>query len=260
MPDKRITELDAASALALEDVLPVVTDPSGSPVTEKITLEQLRNLLDLDEVYHRLDGTPHAHDDEFDAATLDPSWTQVLGTTFTAPTSLVSRSALNINFSGATGGDTSAEACAYLKPISGSVGACTIEASANMLITTSFQAGVALIMTDGTNPATSNVAMVGLRCFTNEIRLSTWHGTLDALTNSAISFGRFSANDKIKMRMDWASANTFAPSWSLNGAQWTNAGLSDISKTMTPTHYGLAFSWGNGSPALVNFDYFRKVA
>lgn len=260
MPDKKITDLSAASSLAFTDLVPGVIDPDGSPVTNKVTMEQIRDLFDINEIYHREDLTPHASDDEFDGSTLAPGWVQVLGTGYTAPTTLIDRHSMNLNFSGATGGTPATTSCAYLKSLVGSVTNCTIETSLNLLASVSYEASLGLIMADGTNPATSNVAIMGIRSFTNEIRFSTWHGTLDALTNvTTVTFGRFSTLDKLKMRLDWSAANLFTPTWSLNGSQWSSFAFADISKTMTPTYFGLSYAWANGSPALASFDYFRKV-
>lgn len=41
MTDKKITQLDTATTLALTDIIPVVIDPGGSPITKKITLSNL---------------------------------------------------------------------------------------------------------------------------------------------------------------------------------------------------------------------------
>jgi len=41
MADKRITQLTASSGLVATDILPVVDDPGGSPVTQKATVQQV---------------------------------------------------------------------------------------------------------------------------------------------------------------------------------------------------------------------------
>jgi hypothetical protein len=45
MANQTISDLTAATALALEDLLEVVDDPSGTPASRKATLEQVRALL-----------------------------------------------------------------------------------------------------------------------------------------------------------------------------------------------------------------------
>lgn len=46
MADKKITDLAAASAAALTQLLEVVTDPGGTPASEKLTIAQLKALVD----------------------------------------------------------------------------------------------------------------------------------------------------------------------------------------------------------------------
>lgn len=45
MASTKITELTAANTIAVTDVLPFVSDPSGSPTTKKITANNLANSL-----------------------------------------------------------------------------------------------------------------------------------------------------------------------------------------------------------------------
>lgn len=45
MASTKITELTAASTIAVTDVLPFVSDPSGSPTTKKITANNLANSI-----------------------------------------------------------------------------------------------------------------------------------------------------------------------------------------------------------------------
>lgn len=45
MASTKITELTAASTIAVSDVLPFVSDPSGSPTTKKITANNLANSI-----------------------------------------------------------------------------------------------------------------------------------------------------------------------------------------------------------------------
>lgn len=46
MADKRITQLEASSGLVATDIVPVVDDPSGSPVTQKATIQQVADALE----------------------------------------------------------------------------------------------------------------------------------------------------------------------------------------------------------------------
>ena len=55
---KKITELPAASAANLTDLLEKVNDPSGSPVSQKVSLTQVRDLIVPYKVYIALlDGS-----------------------------------------------------------------------------------------------------------------------------------------------------------------------------------------------------------
>jgi len=47
MADKKITELDALTTLASGDVFAVVDDPSGTPVTKKITIDNLLKAVNI---------------------------------------------------------------------------------------------------------------------------------------------------------------------------------------------------------------------
>ena len=49
MADKRITELDALAAVDSADVLAIVDDPGGTPITKKITALNLVNFIGLTE-------------------------------------------------------------------------------------------------------------------------------------------------------------------------------------------------------------------
>lgn len=50
MANKKITELDTASGLADTDLVPVVTDPAGTPATEKATVADVRGSAIIGEV------------------------------------------------------------------------------------------------------------------------------------------------------------------------------------------------------------------
>ena len=45
MADKRITQLTASSGLVATDILPVVDDPGGTPVTQKATVQQVADAV-----------------------------------------------------------------------------------------------------------------------------------------------------------------------------------------------------------------------
>lgn len=49
MADKRITQLDASSGLVATDLVPVVDDPSGTPVTQKATMSQVAQVVSIQE-------------------------------------------------------------------------------------------------------------------------------------------------------------------------------------------------------------------
>lgn len=46
MADKKITDLPAAAGAALAQLLEIVNDPGGTPVSQKLTLTQIKTLLD----------------------------------------------------------------------------------------------------------------------------------------------------------------------------------------------------------------------
>lgn len=49
MADKRITQLDASSGLVAADLVPVVDDPAGTPVTQKATMGQVAQVVSIQE-------------------------------------------------------------------------------------------------------------------------------------------------------------------------------------------------------------------
>lgn len=260
MPDKKITDLDPATSLDLTDLVPSVIDPEGSPVTKKLTLEQIRNLLDADGIYHRLDDTPHASDDEFDGVTMAPDWIQVLGTGYTAPQFTLGKSSLNMRRAGATGVDTDSNLCAYLKTISGSAGSCTIETAVRALVKDTNNSMLGLTMANGTDPTTSKVVAVGLQFTSSKTKLVTYTGTLDALTRNSLQLFDGMPNDRIFIRLNWSATNTFIPTFSPNGVVWDALELPSLSYTMTPTHFGIAYGWRTATEPIFSWEYFRKVA
>jgi len=69
MPNKKITELTELTTPAYEDLLAIVDDPSGAPVTMKVTA---LNLLSAPRP-----TSPSAYDDEFSSGTLAAKWTAI---------------------------------------------------------------------------------------------------------------------------------------------------------------------------------------
>ena len=61
-------------------------------------------------------------------------------------------------------------------------------------------------------------------------------------------------------RLTWVSANTFKHEVSHDGISWISTN-GNQSKTMTPTHYGFAWSgWDSAAARAVSFEYFRVDA
>lgn len=46
MADKRITQLPASSGLVATDLVPVVDDPGGTPLTQKATIQQVADVVE----------------------------------------------------------------------------------------------------------------------------------------------------------------------------------------------------------------------
>jgi len=75
MADKKITALtDLGNAIASEDLLHVIDDPSGSPVNKKISVANLFNNIPT---YVALDGTPQAITNTTDSVNVTTSVTHI---------------------------------------------------------------------------------------------------------------------------------------------------------------------------------------
>ena len=75
MADKKITALtDLGNAVASEDLLHVIDDPSGNPVNKKISVANFFNNIPT---YVALDGTPHLCDTTSEAIDVTTSITHI---------------------------------------------------------------------------------------------------------------------------------------------------------------------------------------
>lgn len=81
MADQKITALAATTTLLTTDIIPVVTDPGGSPATKKITLTNILAALRL------ISTTP----DDTGWVSASESWTYASATTITVPTGAASK-------------------------------------------------------------------------------------------------------------------------------------------------------------------------
>ncbi len=200
------------------------------------------------------DETPHVDDDFFGQDSNGDYTTQTVTGTATWT---ISRGVLSAKFDDQDASDLSG----FLKSITSASAPMTVEARMTF---TGFPvdnpvAGIAF--TDGT-ATTSNVASAVLMNFdttfiTNQARLR--HGTMTAMSGSATLMTAIGLGvQQVYLRIIWKSANTFQAAISLDGVTWTNQAMSNVSKTMTPTHIGfIASTWANTLEHLASFDYLR---
>lgn len=86
------------------------------------------------------------------------------------------------------------------------------------------------------------------------------HGTLTAFTTSPwVSENLVRFDGWLYIKLIYQAANTWRLQFSPDGVSWSAFGESDISKTMTPTHVGIA-AWCDGvGDAIVTFGPLKKV-
>lgn len=117
-----------------------------------------------------------------------------------------------------------------------------------------------VVFTDGT-AATSNCVTAMLQW--NNSRRVARHGTLTAASSAPEASQTNVPSwtfDWFWLRITYQAANTFRFEQSIDGATW-QAFVSDVSKTMTPTHVGLAWSnQGQSGTPMFTFGPLLKMA
>lgn len=221
-------------------VLALTADSGGgSPVPQWMT-----------DLAVRPDGTPHADDDEFDGASLNPVWTAVT----TAGTATWSQEAGLL--AGDVEGQASNKTAALLRPITSPAAPMTI-ATVVVASGTNTATRLGLMFTDGTD-FTSHAVACDLNMSSGETYCRA--GDIEALVLSpgsvGAAYGRFIG--RLYLRLEWVAANTWQIGVSPTGTMWRWL-ASPASYTMTPTHFGVYGStWGaSGGAAIVGFEYFR---
>ena len=115
-------------------------------------------------------------------------------------------------------------------------------------------------MTDGTSSTSNVAAATGHR--SGAIDGTRCAGRSGTLTSHTASTTRDVKHDGtlLYFRIEYDAANTFVISYSPDGV--TYIVIESLSKTMTPTHVGLAWSTHgtNSNINIATFDYIRKVA
>lgn len=124
----------------------------------------------------------------------------------------------------------------------------------------------ALCFTDGTATTSNIVAFIAYLSLTDNVaRINTFHGTVTAVSTAVIMFDIDTQlmpwQDGIYLRLRYSAANTFQMAASPDGRIWSAFGALDISKTMTPTHFGVAVSkWGGTGDGIANFGPVCRLA
>lgn len=89
------------------------------------------------------------------------------------------------------------------------------------------------------------------------------HGTIGAASTAVTAANRM-YGPWVHLRLTWAGTNSFTVSMSIDGVSWSQFGIANFAKTMTPTKMGLGVtSHGDGASTngnadvLATFDYIR---
>jgi len=196
----------------------------------------------------------HADDQEFDGS---------IGGTAVTPTGTVtwtqSRSRLSVIYEDVNPADMACRLYSLTSPSAGLV----VETCFSRMHDDVSNPMVGIILTDGTSTGSNAQA---LSCYWTaggiHYTLREYAGTITnmvaGLQASLITFG-----EKIYMRLEWVSSNTFAVYVSPDGISWSKMGIADNSLTLTPTHMGVFVSnWDSTSSgeAMASFEYLRRVA
>lgn len=115
-----------------------------------------------------------------------------------------------------------------------------------------------LVFADGTTSAANAVATC-LERPEDPDTLFVRTGTLTAMTTLGTAATFAWADDLVHgplyLRLTYQAANTWRPAWSIDGFSWLSLNESDVTFTLTPTHFGVCWSaWG------ATTDNFRQVS
>ena len=124
-------------------------------------------------------------------------------------------------------------------------------------------ASVGIIFTDGTTSSANAVAAhMQQHSSEDNCRLYTRHGTLTLMNSTSAQTNTRGGNlPWLWLKLTYQAANTFRKEVSPDGISWDNVGVSDVSKTMTPSHFGICWSVDNQSgTAIATFGPILKVA
>jgi hypothetical protein len=120
-----------------------------------------------------------------------------------------------------------------------------------------------LIFTDGTTSGANGVT-AHLQKHSNEAHTRTYtrHGTLTAMTSISTLHNIVPTPlPWFWLRLTYQATDTFRKELSPDGISWVTAGISDVSKTMTPTHVGVCWTVnGNSGDSIGTFGPILKVA
>lgn len=198
------------------------------------------------------DETAHTDDDFFDDDSKGFTETTVSGTaTWTEKYGRAS-----VVFSGQTAGDA-AVALYAMTPSSSPV---TIETALTRIGIDANYPSIGLCFTDGTT-ASDNIALVRIvnAVNTGAISIRNCAGTLTSYTtvNTIVSSHTSMPFMNLGLRFIWKSSNTFQIQFG-DLVSWSTLGFATLSKTMTPTHFGMfVSSQSYAEPSIAGFDYLR---
>ena len=195
-------------------------------------------------------SSAHGDDDEFDDDTKT-------GITETTPTGTATWTEANGVLSVKFDTQSSTDIAVALKALTPNTAPVTIETAVRLLTAQTANPMVGVCFTDGTG-ATANVAATILGMTATDPFLSAAYGVINNLTAPASYSALFGVESLLYMRIVWTAANTFEIVLSPDGVSWTKFGVSDISKTMTPTHFGCVVSaWSQTFESVASFQYLR---
>lgn len=121
-----------------------------------------------------------------------------------------------------------------------------------------------LVFTDGTTSAANAIQVSGYVDAANNTLVDTLHGTLTAMGSEGFSItarNAFPWLDGLYVRLTYTASNSFTAHFSPDGATWSVLGQSAVSKTITPTHFGVTWSKEGGSvESVVSFGPICKLA